>query len=101
MNGPDDPSAAPTPPQAANPLARGGDPPGISLPVTPVLHEEQTIPRSKNLNGRTPMSSTDDERFETIRQRAYEISQQPDSGSESENWARAERELTRGSSQQT
>jgi hypothetical protein len=47
------------------------------------------------------MTSTDDEHFEAIRRRSYEISQQPDSGSESENWARAERELTRGSSTQT
>jgi hypothetical protein len=47
------------------------------------------------------MTSTDDERIGAIRQRAYEISQQPDGGSESENWARAERELTRGSSRQT
>jgi hypothetical protein len=47
------------------------------------------------------MTSTDDEHFEAIRRRAYEISQQPDSGSDSENWARAERELTRGSYLQT
>jgi hypothetical protein len=49
------------------------------------------------------MTSTDNERIEAIRRRAYEISQRPDSGndSESENWARAERELTRGSSTQT
>ncbi len=47
------------------------------------------------------MTSTEHERIEAIRRRAYEISQQPDSGSESENWARAERELTRGSPFQT
>ena len=47
------------------------------------------------------MTSTDNERIEAIRRRAYEISQQPDSDSDSENWARAEREVTRGSSTQT
>ena len=47
------------------------------------------------------MSSRDDEHFGAIRRRAYEISEQPDSGSLSENWARAERELTRGSFLQT
>ena len=47
------------------------------------------------------MSSRDDEHFAAIRRRAYEISEQPDSGSLGENWARAERELTRGSSLQT
>jgi hypothetical protein len=30
---------------------------------------------------------------EQIRQRAYEISQEPDGGTEEENWLRAEREL--------
>ena len=48
-----------------------------------------------------PMTSVDDERIDAIRRRAYEISQRPDSGSDSENWARAEREVTRGSSTQT
>jgi len=47
------------------------------------------------------MSGRDNEHFAAIRRRAYEISQQPDSGSEGENWARAERELTRGRSTQT
>jgi len=47
------------------------------------------------------MTSTTEERFDAIQRRAYEISQQPDRGSDSENWARAERELTRGSSTQT
>jgi hypothetical protein len=47
------------------------------------------------------MTSVDDERTDAIRRRAFEISQRPDSDSDSENWARAERELTRGSSTQT
>jgi hypothetical protein len=47
------------------------------------------------------MTSTDNEHIAAIRRRAYEISQRPDSGTDSENWARAERELTRGSSTQT
>jgi len=47
------------------------------------------------------MTRTAEERFDAIQQRAYEISQQPDRGCDSENWARAERELTRGSSTQT
>ena len=47
------------------------------------------------------MTSTAEEQFDAIQRRAYDISQQPDSGSDSENWARAERELTRGSSTQT
>jgi len=50
---------------------------------------------------RHAMSSRDDEHFDAIRRRAFEISEQPDSGSAGENWARAERELTRGSSLQT
>jgi hypothetical protein len=38
--------------------------------------------------------STDDvdARLEAIRRRAYELSQQPDSGSADENWRRAEQE---------
>ncbi len=47
------------------------------------------------------MSRRDDDHFAAIRRRAYEISERPDSGSPGENWARAERELTRGSSLQT
>ena len=66
-----------------------------TLNVLPIL-----IPRVRRRKG-VPMPGTDDERFEAIQRRAYEISQQPDSGSESDNWARAERELTRGSSLQT
>jgi len=46
------------------------------------------------------MTSTD-ERMDAIRRRAYEISQRPDSDSAAENWARAEREVTRGSTTQT
>jgi hypothetical protein len=37
--------------------------------------------------------TTDDDREERIRRRAYEISQQEDAGSPEENWQRAEREL--------
>jgi hypothetical protein len=47
------------------------------------------------------MTSTAEERVDAIRRRAYDISQQPDGGSDGENWARAERELTRGDSTQT
>ena len=47
------------------------------------------------------MTNTDNERIDAIRRRAYEISQQPDRDSDAENWARAEREVTRGSSTQT
>jgi len=47
------------------------------------------------------MTSTGDERIDAIRRRAHEISQRPDSDSAAENWARAEREVTRGSATQT
>jgi hypothetical protein len=56
---------------------------------------------AEKLTKQTAISSRDDEHFAAIRRRAYEISEQPDSGSPGENWARAERELTRGSSLQT
>jgi hypothetical protein len=59
-------------------------------------HPVPAIPRED-----FPMTSVDDERTDAIRRRAFEISQRPDSDSDSENWARAERELTRGSSTQT
>jgi hypothetical protein len=35
----------------------------------------------------------DDPNLETIRRRAWEISQGPDAGSDEENWVRAEREV--------
>lgn len=40
------------------------------------------------------MTELNDELFDSIRRRAYEISQQPDSGTPHENWQRAELELT-------
>ena len=42
------------------------------------------------------MTRTAEEGFDAIQRRAYEISQQPDRGCDSENWAGAERELTLG-----
>ena len=52
-------------------------------PVPPVLREDFS------------MTSTDEERMDAIRRRAYDITQRPDLGSDSENWAHAERELTK------